>query len=93
MFHHIPRRIPPVIEYLTSKDMPANTPHALVPLLREPLVAHVLGVVVVHLEGTVVDVRGIAGRHEEGVVVDVCLAAVDVREDANQFLLAIGGDV
>lgn len=93
MFHHVARRIPPIVEDLTPKYMPPNAPHTPVPLLREPLVPHVLRVVVVDLKGAVVNVRGFAGRHEEGVVVDVGLASVNVREDADQFLFTIGRNV
>lgn len=93
MLHHISRRVPPIIKDLAPKNMPPNTPDALIPLLSQPLVPHVLGIVVVDLKGAVVDVRGLAGRHEEGVVVDVRLAAVNVREDADEFLFTINEDV
>ena len=84
MLHHVPRRVPPVVEYLTAENVPANAPDRLVLLLRQPLMAEGLRVEVVDLEAAVVHVRTAAAgrerRHEHGVVVDEILAAVDVRE-------------
>ena len=85
MLHHVPRRVPPVVEYLTAQDVPPDAPNRLVPLGGQPLVAQVLRVKVVHLERAVVHVRGGAGGHEEGVVVHGVRAAVDVREDGDDF--------
>ena len=80
MLNHIARSIPPVIEDLASQDMPPNTPHTLIALIRQPLVAQMLGVEVVHFEGGVVNVRGRVRGHEEAVVVDEFLAQVEMQE-------------
>ena len=86
MLHHVPCRVPPVVEYLASENVSANAPDRPVLLLRQPLVAEGLGVEVVDLEAAVVRVRfgaGGEGRHEHGVVVDQILAPVHVREDGD----------
>src|SRR5271154_2208248 len=76
MFHHISRRIPPVVEYLTSEDMSAYTPNRLVLLLHQPLMPESLGVEVMDLEATMVHVGFPTGREssqEHGMVVDEIL--------------------
>lgn len=90
MLNHVPRRVPPVIENLRSQNMPPNTPHSLISLICKPLVAELLGVEVVNLEGAVVHMRGWIGGHEERVVVNVGGAAVDVREKGDVFLAGGG---
>src|ERR1700722_5784889 len=83
MFHHISRCIPPVVEYLTSENMAANTPNRLVLLLHQPLMPESLGVEVMDLEAAMVHV-GLPARRESsqehGMVVDEILAAVDMCE-------------
>jgi len=97
MLNHIARRIPPIIKDLRSKDMPANTPHTLIPFLREPLMTEILRVKVVDFETGVVDVRGWVRRHEESVMVNIVLSAVDVCEDGDIACLLVArrwiGDV
>lgn len=81
MLDHEAARVPPVVEDLAAQNMSSDAPDALVALLREPLVAQVLRVDVVHLEAAVVHVRAGRAVDEEGVVVDVGGAAVDVGEE------------
>ena len=85
MLDHIPRSIPPIIEYLAAQNMPPHAPHIRIPLANQPLMAQILRIEVVDFEGAVVHVRFFGGRHEEGVVVCVGGADVDVAQP-------VGGD-
>jgi hypothetical protein len=69
--------------------MPPNTPHALVPLLREPLVSEMLCVKVVDFIRAVVHMRTGASRYEESVVVHIVLTSVQMCKDSDDMLLAI----
>lgn len=86
VLNHIPVRIPPVVKYLRSQNVPSYAPDRLVALLGQPLVAQHLCVVVVHLERTVVYMARVAGGHEEAVMVDIVLTTVYVREHSNRLL-------
>lgn len=91
VLNHITSSIPPVVKNLTTQDVPADTPHALVPLGRQPLMAKLLRVEVVHLERTVVDVRFLSLAQEDCVVIDVVSASVNVSKDGDVFLCAVPG--
>ena len=95
MLDHEARRVPPVVEQLRAEDVAADAPDGLVPFAREPLVAEVLRVEVVDLEGAVVHVCGRVCVQEEAVVVHVLGPAVDVGEEGDVFscilLLGRGG--
>lgn len=94
MLDNIASRIPPVIEDLRAQDMPTNTPGQLIPFLRQPLMAQLLGVKVVHLEGAVVDMRfGGIGAEEDAVVVYEGIPEVEVGEHGYEDLLAFVFDV
>ena len=83
MLDHVPGRVPPIIKSLAAQYMPANSPDRLVVFLREPLVAQSLGVIIVDLETTMVDVMLPARRRtgqENRVMIDQIVAKVDVSE-------------
>lgn len=107
MLDHVPGRVPPIIKNLAPQYMPANPPNGFVVFLREPLVAQSLGVKIVDLETTMVDVSLPARRRagqENRVMIDQVVAKVNVSEhgDFLPFSLAfrtgygdvedIGGD-
>ena len=94
MLDHVPGRVPPIIKNLAPQYMPSNAPDGFVVFLREPLVAQSLGVKIVDLETTMVDVllpaRRRAGQ-ENRVMIDQVVAKVDVSEHSNflPFRLAL----
>lgn len=90
MLDHIPGCVPPIVEYLRSENMPTDTPDRLVVLLAQPLVSEHLRIIIMHLERAMVHVAGLVRAHEKRVVVDVVITAVDVREDGDVFLRAVG---
>lgn len=94
MLHNITSGIPPVIKDLRAQDMSTHAPGQLVPLLRQPLMAQLLGVKVVHLKGAVVYVstRGI-GAEEDAVVVHEDVAEVQVGKHRHEDLLAFVFDI
>ena len=67
--------------------MPTDTPNRLVALCCKPLVAQVLGIEIVYLEGAVVHVASLVGAHEECMMVDGFFTAVYVSKDCHVFLL------
>jgi hypothetical protein len=83
MLNHIPRGVPPVVEYLASEDMSTDAPNRLIALLCKPLMPQSLGVEVMHLEAAVVHVRFTTrgkGGQEHCVMIDKILAPIDVCE-------------
>jgi hypothetical protein len=70
----------PVIEDLTSHDMPSNSPAVLVLLLQQPIVPQKLNVKVVHFEARVVDMKLWPLKEEETVVVNHLISAIKVTE-------------
>lgn len=94
VLHNITSGIPPVVKDLRAQDMSAHAPGQLVPLLHQPLMAQLLGVEVVHLEGAVVYMGALGtGAEEDAVVVHEGVAEVEVDERRHEDLVAFVLDV
>lgn len=94
VLHNITGGIPPVVEDLRAQDMSAHAPGQLIPLLHQPLMAQLLGVEVVHLEGAVVYMGALGtGAEEDAVVVYEGVAEVKVREHCDEDSVAFVLDV
>ena len=63
------REYAPVIKYLTSHNMPTNTPAILIALLPEPMVTQQLRIKIMRLERRMMDVRFGPFEHEEAMVI------------------------
>ena len=87
MLDHVPRGVPPIIKNLGPQNVSSDPPDRLIALLGEPLMAHMLGVKVMHLERAMMNVTGFVGAHEESMMIDMVRATVDVSEDGNILLV------
>ena len=90
VLNHVPCRIPPVVKKLTAKDVATYSPHALVPLLAEPVMSQLEGIEIVDFKGTVVNVSSFGSIEEDLVVVYEFWALVDVSKEGN-VVFAPGG--
>jgi hypothetical protein len=88
MLQDKPRRIEPIIEDLTSHDMPSNTPAILPPLVSQPVVPEHLRIEIMRLETRMMDMTLWPLEEEKAVVVDQLLPAV---ESAKAVEIATGG--
>lgn len=94
VLHNITGGIPPVVKDLRAQDMSAHTPSQLIPFLHQPLMAQLLGVEVVHLEGAVMYMGALGtGAEEDAVVVYEGVAEVEVREHCHEVFVAFVLDV
>lgn len=85
---HVAGSIPPVIKDLRPENMPTDTPHRLVVLVCEPLMAQFLRIKVMHFKRAMVDMCCGVCAHEETVVIDVLAATVDMSEERDILLFA-----
>lgn len=94
MFHHVARCIPPIVENLRSKNVTPNAPDRLVAFLRQPLVSQVLGIIIMNLEGAVMNVgRWRVCTQEEAVVIRRRRAEIEVRKRGHHMFLTVFHDV
>ena len=89
MLDHVSRRTPPIVKNLRAQNVAAYAPDRGIALFAQPLMAELLGIVIMHFEGTVVDVRGGVCGHEESMVVYRFVAAIYVCEDGDVFCLVL----
>ncbi|VUC24150.1 unnamed protein product [Clonostachys rosea] len=89
MLYHISRRVPPIAKDLGSQDMSSHSTDGLVALLGQPLVPKILCVIVVNLEGAVVDVSCRSGAQKETVVVYHCIPKVKMAKHGHNLSLAV----
>lgn len=69
--------------------MPSETPNTIIPLLGEPLMAKMLRVKVMDLEGAVVYVGFGSCAQENGMMVDEVCASINVCKHCDNFVLSV----
>jgi hypothetical protein len=80
MLDHKPARVPPVVEDLTSKHVPSDAPHQVIPLVLQPLMTESLRIKIMDLITRMVDMEFGAFEKEEAVMIDLFFTAIKVQK-------------
>lgn len=67
--------------------MPSHSPHRAITLVREPLMAQLLRVKIMHLKGAMMHMTGAIGAHKERVMIHIVSSSINVRKEGNILLL------
>lgn len=86
--HKSPLRLPPIIKYLTSKNMSSYAPHALISTLGKPLMAQQLRIEIMHLKRAMMHMTYRIRSHEESVMIHIIKPTINMRKE-RYILLAL----